>query len=140
VIKVLLIEDDETVVEMYRIRLVTDGYSVVVAADGEQGLQMANDEDPDFILLDLRLPKLSGFEVLSRLRSSAKMSDIPVIVLSNLTDPELSYRGNDLGIVEYMIKAETTPMQLSMRLAEHERRRDESDGAGSIRDHRRETG
>jgi DNA-binding response OmpR family regulator len=123
-VKVLLVEDDEVVREMYRLRLVADGYAVVVGSDGEEGLQMALDEDPDFILLDLRLPKLTGFEVLSRLRRSPKTREIPVIVLSNVSDPELSYRGTELGVVEFMIKADTTPMQLSMRLAEHERRRE----------------
>jgi DNA-binding response OmpR family regulator len=121
-VKVLLVEDDEIVVEMYRLRLVADGYSVIVAGDGEEGLRAALEEDPAFVFLDLRLPKLSGLELLARLRSTPKTREIPVIVLTNMTDPELSYRGDSLGVVEYMIKAETTPMQLSMRLAEHLRR------------------
>ena len=120
--RVLLVEDDEVVVEMYRLRLVADGYSVMVAGDGEEGLRVALVEDPAFIFLDLRLPKLSGLELLARLRSTPKTRETPVIVLTNMTDPELSYQGDALGVVEYMIKAETTPMQLSMRLAEHLRR------------------
>ena len=118
----LLVEDDEVVVEMYRLRLVADGYSVVVAGDGEEGFRVALEEDPAFIFLDLRLPKVSGLELLARLRSTPKTRETPVIVLTNMTDPELSYRGDALGVVEYMIKAETTPTQLSMRLAEHLRR------------------
>ncbi len=122
-LKVLLVEDDEAVIEMYRLQLSADGYVVLVALDGEQGLATALAETPDFIFLDLRLPKISGFELLARLRANASTREIPVIVLSNLTDPELSHRGSQLGVVEFMIKAETTPMQLSQRLAEHERRR-----------------
>jgi DNA-binding response OmpR family regulator len=121
-IKVLLVEDEEEVAEMYRLRLVADGYDVVVAADGEAGLRAAFEEEPAFIFLDLRLPKLSGMELLARLRSSPTTRAIPVIVLTNMSEPELSYRGSALGVVEYMIKAETTPMQLSMRLDEHRRR------------------
>jgi DNA-binding response OmpR family regulator len=121
-VKVLIVEDDEIAAEMYRARLLADGHTVVVAGDGEEGLRMALEEDPGFILLDLRLPKLSGLGLLSRLRSTPTTRDTPVIVLTNMSDPELSYRGNALGVVEYMIKAETTPMQLSMRLAEHQRR------------------
>lgn len=121
--KVLLVEDDEAVVDMYRLQLTADGHVVLTAFDGEQGLAIALAEAPDFIFLDLRIPKLSGFELLSRLRANPATREIPVIVLSNLTDPELSQRGNQLGVVEFMVKAETTPMQLSMRLAEHERRR-----------------
>jgi DNA-binding response OmpR family regulator len=121
--KVLLVEDDEAVVDMYRLQLTSDGYVVLIALDGEQGLEIALSETPDFIFLDLRLPKLSGFELLSRLRANPETREIPVIVLSNLTDPELSHRGTQLGVVEFMIKADTTPMQLSLRLAEHARRR-----------------
>lgn len=121
-LRVLLIEDDQAVVDMYRLRLVADGHTVAVASDGEEGLRMALEEDPDFILLDLRLPKLSGLELLSRLRASPKSREIPVIVLSNVTDIELLHRGGELGVLEYMLKADTTPMQLSMRLAEHTRR------------------
>jgi DNA-binding response OmpR family regulator len=121
-VKVLLVEDEEAVAQMYRLRLVADGYEVVVAADGEAGLQAAFEEDPGFIFLDLRLPKLSGMELLARLRSNPATREIPVIVLTNMSDPELTYRGNQLGVVEYMIKAETTPTQLSLRLAEHQRR------------------
>lgn len=121
-LKVLLVEDETEVAEMYRLRLMADGYAVVVAADGEAGLRAALEEDPGFIFLDLRLPKLSGMELLARLRRNPTTREIPVIVLTNMSDPELSYRGNQLGVVEYMLKAETTPMQLSMRLAEHQRR------------------
>jgi CheY-like chemotaxis protein len=121
--KVLLVEDDEAVVEMYSLQLSADGYVVVVASDGEEGLATALAETPDFIFLDLRLPKVSGFELLAQLRANPKTREIPVIVLSNLTDPELSHRRIQLGVVEFMIKAETTPMQLSQRLAEHTRRR-----------------
>src|SRR5271165_4439191 len=70
-VKVLLIEDDVAAAEMYRLRLVADGYSVVIARDGQEGLRMATDEAPDFIYLDLRLPGLDGFEVLERLRAGA---------------------------------------------------------------------
>ncbi len=121
--KVLLVEDDEAVVDMYRLQLTSDGYVVLIASDGEQGFETALSETPDFIFLDLRLPKLGGFELLTRLRANPETREIPVIVLSNLTDPELSHRGNQLGVVEFMIKADTTPMQLSLRLAEHARRR-----------------
>src|SRR5580692_8398718 len=78
-VKVLLIEDDEAAAEMYRLRLAADGYTVVVARDGEEGLRMASDEDPDFIYLDLRLPGLDGFEVLERLRGAPATRQIPVI-------------------------------------------------------------
>jgi len=121
VFKILLIEDDEAVADMYRLALVAAGRKVVVARDGEQGLRMSSDEHPDFIVLDVRLPKMNGFQVLSALRANPETKEIPVIILSNVGDPELPARGSKLGALEFMIKAHTTPRQLSMRIAEHER-------------------
>ncbi|MGA7988973.1 MAG: response regulator [Candidatus Dormiibacterota bacterium] len=119
---ILLVEDDQVVAEMYRLALVASGRSVIVGRDGEQGLALAADEDPDFIVLDLRLPKLDGLEVLSHLRNNAKTRDIPVIILSNVGDPRMLERVSRSGVVEFMIKAHTTPAQLSLRIGEHERR------------------
>ena len=115
-VKVLLIEDDDAAAEMYRLRLVADGYSVVVANDGEQGLAMARAESPDFIYLDLRLPGLDGFEVLERLRGDPATTHIPVIILSNYGEPELRERGLKLGALEFLVKADTTPAQLSTKV------------------------
>jgi CheY-like chemotaxis protein len=112
-VKVLLIEDDVATAEMYRLRLVADGYSVVTASDGQDGLRMAADHQPDFIYLDLRLPALDGFEVLEQLRGSEVTMHIPVIILTNYGEPELRERGMKLGALEFLVKAETTPAQLS---------------------------
>ncbi|MGA7989595.1 MAG: response regulator [Candidatus Dormiibacterota bacterium] len=113
-VKVLLIEDDVDAAEMYRLRLVADGYEVVVAHDGSEGLRLAaDDHPPDFIYLDLRLPGLDGFEVLERLRQDEATTHIPVIILSNYGEPELRERGLRLGALEFLIKADTSPTQLS---------------------------
>ena len=119
-VKVLLIEDDAAAAEMYRLRLVADGYTVVIGADGEEGLRMAMTEAPDFIYLDLRLPGLDGFEVLERLRADPSTTHIPVIILSNYGEPELRERGLRLGALEFLVKADTTPAQLSTKV-EHRR-------------------
>ncbi|MFZ0179928.1 MAG: response regulator [Candidatus Dormiibacterota bacterium] len=115
-VRVLLIEDDAAAAEMYRLRLAADGYDVVVARDGEEGLRMASEEAPDFIYLDLRLPGLDGFEVLERLRGEAATTHIPVIILSNYGEPELRERGLKLGALEFLVKADTTPAQLSTKV------------------------
>lgn len=112
-VKVLLIEDDVDAAEMYRLRLVADGYAVVVAHDGSDGLRIAAEEPPDFIYLDLRLPGLDGFEVLERLRGDEATTHIPVIILSNYGEPELRERGLRLGALEFLVKADTSPAQLS---------------------------
>ena len=112
-VKVLLIEDDEAASEMYRLRLAADGYTVVIAHDGEEGLKLAERERPDLIYLDLRLPKLDGFQVLERLRSGPSTSVIPVVILTNYGEPELRERGLKLGALEFLVKADTTPAYLS---------------------------
>src|SRR5260370_39978774 len=80
---VLRVEDDPSVLEMYRLKLELDGYHVNTALDGEEGLKKAGDLAPDIIFLDIRLPKMDGLEVLRKLRAQEKTRDIPVIILSN---------------------------------------------------------
>lgn len=112
-VRVLLIEDDEGIADLYRFRLAADGYVVTVAPDGEAGLARALAERPDLIFLDLRLPKLSGIEVLRRLRDDAATSAIPVVIVTNYDEPELRSQGLSLGALEFLVKADTIPAQLS---------------------------
>ena len=112
-VRVLFIEDDPAVAEMYKLKLELDGYTVTVAKDGEEGLQIATDSPPDIIFLDTRLPKMNGFAVLERLRSAERTREIPVIILSNYGERELVDRGLKLGALEYLIKSQTTPANLS---------------------------
>ena len=113
VVTILLIEDDEATAEMYRMRLAADGYTVITASDGEQGLRRAVEDHPDLIYLDVRLPKMDGFEVLEKLRASAATASIPVVVVTNYGEPELQERGLNLGALEFLVKADTTPGRLS---------------------------
>jgi CheY-like chemotaxis protein len=112
-VRVLFIEDDPAVAEMYKLKLELDGYTVTVAKDGEEGLQIASETPPDIIFLDTRLPKMDGFAVLERLRSAERTREIPVIILSNYGERELVDRGLKLGALEYLIKSQTTPANLS---------------------------
>jgi two-component system phosphate regulon response regulator PhoB len=111
--EVLLIEDDPTVAEMYRLKLVLDGYRVTVARTGEEGLALAQQHPPDIVFLDLRLPRLDGFAVLEQLRRNPLTRNMPVIILSAYAEEELVRRGLELGAHEYLIKSETTPAKLS---------------------------
>jgi CheY-like chemotaxis protein len=112
-INILLIEDDEHFLEMYRLRFEVDGYRVHAALDGESGLAMATELEPDIIFLDIRLPKLDGLEVLRRLRTEPRTANIPVVILSNYGEKELVDRGLTLGALEFIIKAHTSPGQVS---------------------------
>ena len=112
-VRVLFIEDDPTVAQMYKLKLELDGYQVTMAKDGEEGLQLTGEVKPDIIFLDIRLPKMDGFAVLEGLRGSEETRHIPVVILSNYGERELVERGLKLGALEYLIKSQTTPANLS---------------------------
>ena len=115
-VRVLFVEDDVTVAQMYRLKLELDGYLVDVAGDGVTALEKARASRPDIIFLDIRLPKLDGLSVLEQLRAEAVTARIPVVILSNWDERELVERGLSLGALEYLIKSQTTPLRLSQRL------------------------
>src|SRR4030042_6756740 len=104
-VKVLLIEDEEEVAELYRLKLSLDGYEVLIAASGQEGLDKAFKEQPELIFLDIKMPEMDGFEVLKKLRNSPKGKDIPVVILSNFDEQDLIEKGLSLGANEYLIKS-----------------------------------
>ncbi|GAC1655167.1 MAG: hypothetical protein NVS9B1_07740 [Candidatus Dormibacteraceae bacterium] len=115
-VKVLFIEDEPAVAEMYKLRLQLDGYSVTVARDGEEGLRLAAELLPDMVFLDLRLPKMDGMAVLEAIRADRRLKHLPVVILSNYGEADLIERGLKLGALEYLIKSRTTPVQLAGEL------------------------
>jgi DNA-binding response OmpR family regulator len=112
-IRVLFVEDDPTVAQMYRLKLELDGYQVIMAKDGEEGLRLAREVDPDIVFLDIRLPKVDGFTVLEGLRATDRTRNVPVVILSNYGEQDLVDRGLRLGALEYLIKSQTTPAHLA---------------------------
>lgn len=112
-VRVLLIEDDRAVSEMYRFKLEQDGYEVTVASDGETGLELARRSPPDLLFLDIRLPNMDGFAVLEALRADPVTEGLPVVILSNFGERELIDRGYKLGILEYLIKSQATPAEVA---------------------------
>jgi CheY-like chemotaxis protein len=117
-VRVLFVEDDALVAQMYRLKLELDGYSVEIAGDGMAALEKARSMQPDIIFLDIRLPKLDGLSVLERLRADPVTEHTPVVILSNWNEKELVERGINLGALDHMIKSQTTPARLSQRLAD----------------------
>ena len=115
-VRVLFVEDDVSVAQMYRLKLELDGYLVDIAGDGIAALEKARTSPPDIIFLDIRLPKLDGMGVLEKLRSEPRTARIPVVILSNWNERELVERGLSLGALDHLIKSQTTPSRLSQRL------------------------
>jgi DNA-binding response OmpR family regulator len=112
-VRVLFIEDDQAVADMYKLKLELDGYSVTLAPDGETGVDLALQDPPDLVFLDIRLPSMDGFQVLEVLRSDDRTRFVPVVILSNYGEDELVERGFKLGALEYLIKSQTTPSRVS---------------------------
>ena len=115
-VRVLFVEDDALVAQMYRLKLELDGYSVEVAADGVAALEKARSMQPDIVFLDIRLPKLDCLSVLDKHRADPETEHLPVVILSNWNEKELVERGIKLGALDHMIKSQTTPARLSQRL------------------------
>lgn len=111
-IKILIVEDDEVLIEMYKMKFNEEGFDVNVAKDGVSGLDCAEKDLPQIILLDIILPKLDGFALLEELKKGAKTKDVPVILLSNLGQDSDKEKGEKLGAIDYCVKSDFTPMQL----------------------------
>jgi DNA-binding response OmpR family regulator len=115
--RLLLVEDDPVIARMYRIKLEHDGFAVRVAHDGRAGVEQAVDDPPDLLLVDLRLPALDGHGLLTHLRETETTRNVPVLVLTVYSDPKLALRSRELGAVDHLDKAVTTPAMLSARVA-----------------------
>lgn len=112
--RVLLIEDDALIADMYRMKLDAAGLAVDIAYDGEAGLRQAIAEPPDLILLDMMLPRLDGLDVLRGLRASERTRSVHVLVVSNSAGiAGLEHEARRLGIEDWIVKAKTTPTRLA---------------------------
>lgn len=111
-IKILLIEDEEMLANMYEVKFKNEGYDLVKAMDGAMGLEMAKSMAPDFILLDIIMPKMDGFSVLKSLKEDPSTKNMPVMLLTNLGQDEDVQRGKQLGAVGYLVKANITPSEV----------------------------
>jgi CheY-like chemotaxis protein len=110
--KIMIVEDDEFLVQMYATKLELQEYQVTTAGDGKQALKLIKKEKPDLILLDLNLPVMDGFQVLEELKKDQATKDIPVLVLTNYGQKEHIDKCLALGAVDYLIKAHFVPSEV----------------------------
>lgn len=104
--KIMVVEDDLSLREIYSIRIVAEGYNVVVAGDGEEALAVAVREKPDLILSDVMMPKISGFDMLDILKATPETKNIKVVMMTALSSPDQRARGERLGADRYLVKSQ----------------------------------
>lgn len=104
--KIMVVEDDAALREIYSIRITAEGYEVVSAGDGEEALAVAVREKPDLILSDVMMPKISGFDMLDILRSTPETANIKVIMMTALSADDQRARGERLGADRYLVKSQ----------------------------------
>ena len=104
--KIMLVEDDKSLREIYGVRLLAEGYEIISAGDGEEALAMAVKEKPGLILSDVMMPKISGFDMLDILRSTPETKDIKVVMMTALSSEDQRARGEKLGANRYLVKSQ----------------------------------
>ncbi len=115
--KIALIEDDQLLVKMYKDALERDDYEVVVAHDGEEGLKLIKSEKPDLILLDIKMPKMDGFEMMREMKDNSEVNSIPIVVLTNYSADENIAEALELGAREFDVKSDHTPNEVVDKVA-----------------------
>lgn len=117
--KILIIEDDINLIELYEMKFKLEGYEVVTASDGQQGIEKAVAEKPDAILLDVLMPNVNGFEVLKDLKNHKETENIPVLVYTNLGSSDSDEKRElafSMGAADYLVKALHEPDAIVSRV------------------------
>ena len=110
--KLIIIEDEETLINLLEKKLNQEGYEVDIAKNGEEGLEKIRSNKPDLILLDIVMPKMGGFEVMEILRKDEELKKIPIIIISNSGQPVELGRAKELGVVDWLIKTDFDPQEV----------------------------
>jgi DNA-binding response OmpR family regulator len=111
-LKILVVEDEAFLLDLYETKLEQEGYEVIKANNGVEGLSLAQLELPRLILLDILMPQVDGYEMLGLLKKGEKTKNIPVIIFSNLSQREEIEKGLELGANDFIIKTSVTPSEL----------------------------
>jgi len=114
--KVLLVEDDEILHNMYKKKFEYEGFTVASAFDGSDGVKMAASDKPDVILMDIIMPKMDGFVAVKKIKKNSAISNIPIVMLTNLGQEEDVNKGRELGADDYFIKANHTPAEIVKKI------------------------
>jgi DNA-binding response OmpR family regulator len=114
--KIIIIEDEPAVARMYQLKLTRQGFEVLMAEDGLDGLNLISEQEPEIALLDLMMPNMDGFEMLERLRAMPKRPATKIAVLTNMGDSEIEARARSCGAHDYIVKSDNTPSEVAQRV------------------------
>lgn len=114
--KILLVEDDNSLAQLYKAAIEVDGHTVDVANDGQEGINKATNEDYDLIILDIVLPNISGLEILKTIKENEKTKDAQVVMLTNYGQQENVKRAYDLGAADVLLKYRMTPTEAASKV------------------------
>lgn len=114
--KILLVDDDQALRQLYSLELASHQYQTVEAVDGNDGLNKAKTEKPDVILLDIMMPNLDGIATLTKLKDDPMTKDILVIMLTNFGQENLVQQALNLGAVDYLLKYKVTPSEMAQKV------------------------
>jgi CheY-like chemotaxis protein len=110
--KILIVEDDNFVAEVYSTKLLEMGHEITIAQNGEEGLNILKENTPDLILLDIIMPVMGGIEMLEELKKNEEWKKIPVILLTNVGEKDSIQKVQNLGVQDYLIKSHFTPAEV----------------------------
>ena len=111
-IKIAIIEDDQAIAQMYRLKFEAEGFSVFTAGNGEEGLEVCEQVKPDIVLLDLMMPIMRGDEMLTELRKTEWGKNMKVIALTNVGETQIAKKVLSLGVLDVLTKAQLTPAEV----------------------------
>lgn len=111
--KIAIVEDDQAISQMYRIKFEAEDYEVETAENGKLGLEMVEKLKPDIVLLDLMMPEMNGDEMLARMRQTTWGKDMKVVILTNVGEQEIPEEVKSLGVKAVILKADMTPRQVA---------------------------
>lgn len=117
--KIAIVEDDQAISQMYRIKFEAEGYEVETAENGKLGLELAESMKPDMVLLDLMMPEMNGDEMLAKMRKTTWGKSIKVVILTNMGEQEVPDTVRKLGVEAVILKADMTPRQVAELVKGH---------------------
>jgi len=117
--KILIVEDEEIIYSLLQKKLSQEGYEVRVAKDGQEGIDKMKEQKPDLVLMDIIMPRKSGFEVMEEMQKDEELRTVPIVVISNSGQPVELDRAKELGAIDWLVKTEFDPQEVIEKVRKH---------------------